>query len=133
MLSKPIDFNSISLGLMNNPNQAFELHIDSINNILISGIQYDPNFPRVINLQLNNAIQGWSTSTGSPTRVDVSYTGNQINALDGTSLSTFSYKPVINALSCSYNCIPGKIEAENYFFESGISVEGVLILVEVII
>ena len=61
LLSKPIDFNSISLGLMNNPNQAFELHIDSINNILISGIQYDPNFPRVINLQLNNAIQGWST------------------------------------------------------------------------
>ena len=124
LLSKPIDFNSISLGLMNNPNQAFEVHIDSINNIIISGIQYDPNFPRIINLQLNNAIQGWSTSTGSATKIDVSYSGNQINALDGTSLATFSYKPVINELSCTYNCIPGKIEAEDYFFESGISVEG---------
>lgn len=124
LLSKPLDFNSFNVGLLNNPNQAFEVHIDNINNILINGIQYDPNFPRVIQLQLNSAIQGWSSTTGSATKIDVSYSGNQIDALDGTPLAMFSYKPVSNILSCTYNCIPGKIEAENYFFESGISVEG---------
>jgi hypothetical protein len=124
LLSKPLDFNTFNVGLLNNPNQAFEVHIDNTNNILINGIQYDPNFPRVIQLQLNSAIQGWSTTTGSATKIDVSYSGNQIDALDGTSLAMFSYKPVSNILSCTYNCIPGKIEAENYFFESGISVEG---------
>ena len=124
LLSKPIDFNSIPAGLINNPNQAFTIHIDSTNSITISGIQYDPNIPRIINLQLNSAIQGWSTITGSATKVAVSYSGNQINANDGSALAAFSYRPVINELSCTYNCIPGKIEAENYFFESGISVEG---------
>jgi hypothetical protein len=44
--------------------------------------------------------------------------------LDGTIQSTFSYEDVANGLSCSYNCVPGIIEAENYFFEDGIGVEG---------
>ena len=87
-------------------------------------MQFDPNFPRIINLQLNSAIQGWSSITGAATKVAVSYSGNQINATDGTPLAPFSHRPVTNELSCTYNCIPGKIEAENYFFESGISVEG---------
>ena len=124
LLSKPIDFNNISAGLINNPNQAFTVHIDSTNNITIGGMQFDPNFPRIINLQLNSAIQGWSSVTGSATKVAISYSGNQINATDGTALAPFSHRPVTNELSCTYNCIPGKIEAENYFFESGISVEG---------
>ena len=94
LLSKPIDFNNISAGLINNPNQAFTVHIDSTNSVIIAGMQFDPNFPRIINLQLNSAIQGWSSVTGAATKVAISYLGNQISAIDGTPLASFSYKPV---------------------------------------
>ena len=106
LFSKAIDFNNISAGLINNPNQAFTIHIDSTSSITIGGMQFDPNFPRIINLQLNSAIQGWSSITGAATKVAVSYSGNQINATDGTALAPFSHRPVTNELSCTYNCIP---------------------------
>ena len=124
LMSKPIDFSSIPASLISNPSSAFTLHIDSTSSISVNSIQYDPAHPRILNLQLSWAIDGWSSANSSPTKIDVSYSGNQIYALDGTIQSTFSYQDVENELSCSYNCIPGIIEAENYFFEDGIGVEG---------
>ena len=88
---------------LNNPNSDFTLHIDSTSSISINSIQYDPAHPRILNLQLSWAIEGWSTVNSSPTKIDVSYSGNQIYALDGTIQSTFSYEDVVNGLSCSYN------------------------------
>lgn len=123
LFNKPIDFNSIPTSLINNPNNAFSLHIDSTSNITINNIQYNLNHPRVLQLQLNWGVDGWSNTTGSPTKIDISYNGNQIYALDGTILDAFEYMPVNNGLSCTNNCIPGIIEAENYFFESGIGIE----------
>ena len=122
LMSKPIDFSSIPASLLNNPNSDFTLHIDSTSSISINSIQYDPAHPRILNLELSWAIEGWSTVNSSPTKIDVSYSGSQIYALDGTIQSTFSYEDVTNGLSCSYNCIPGIIEAENYFFDDGIGV-----------
>ena len=124
LMSKPIDFSSIPGSLLNNPNSDFTLHIDSTSSISINSIQYDTAHPRILNLQLSWAIEGWSSANSAPTKIDVSYSGTQIYALDGTIQSTFSYEDVANGLSCNYNCIPGIIEAENYFFEDGIGVEG---------
>jgi hypothetical protein len=69
----------------------------------------------------------------APTKIDVSYSG--IKSMHWMALLwlLFLMKMLANGLSCSYNCIPGKIEAENYFFEDGISVEGCRMLMEDII
>ena len=89
LMSKPIDFSSIPASLLNNPNSDFTLHIDSTSSISINSIQYDPAHPRILNLELSWAIEGWSTVNSSPTKIDVSYSGSQIYALDGTIQSTF--------------------------------------------
>ncbi len=54
--------------------------------------------------------------------IKVTYTGSQILAMDGIVLSAFTMKDVLNMLPVIHN-IPGKIEAEDYFFQSGISTE----------
>ena len=80
--------------------------------------------PRYVTLVLNSAIQGFSPSTGQPTKISVSYNGTQLSSTDGNTLSPFAYRPVKNTISCSNNCIPGIIQAEDYFNESGIGLEG---------
>lgn len=124
LLNKSIDLSAIPANVINNPNSSFTFHVDSINTVLINSLQFNPNHPRILNFQLNNPVQGWSSLTGAMSKIDISYNGNQIFALDGSSLATFTRKPVTNLVSCSNNCIPGRIEAENYFYESGIGVEG---------
>jgi endoglucanase len=58
----------------------------------------------------------------SKSEIKASYTGNQIFAQDGTVLSAFSMKDILNTIPVIHN-IPGKIEAEDYYFQSGISTE----------
>lgn len=55
--------------------------------------------------------------------INVSYDGDaEVEATDGTILDGFSQKPVQNNL-IYYNPIPGKLEAEDYFFQSGVQLE----------
>ena len=124
LFNKPIDFNTVPVSLIINPSTDFTLHIDSTSTITVNSIQFDANHPRIINIGLSWGIGGWSGQTAAPTRVDVSYSGNQIHAQDGSLLSTFSYEPVQNGISCSSNCIPGIVQAEDYFYADGIGVEG---------
>ena len=56
--------------------------------------------------------------------VEISYTGNGIKSVDGLSLNTFNLEVVENTISYIHP-IPGKIEAEHYFLQKGISVEDV--------
>ncbi len=52
----------------------------------------------------------------------ISYTGNLIQATDNTPLIAFNLKDVENKLPY-YHPIPGLVQAENFAFQSGISVE----------
>jgi endoglucanase len=63
-----------------------------------------------------------SNSFKSTDLIQISYSGNQIDANDGTSLSTFSLEEVQNRVS-PINPVPGRVEAEDYFFQSGIQLE----------
>lgn len=54
--------------------------------------------------------------------VKISYTGNQITAVDGTILTNFSLKDVQNTVAIIFS-VPGKVEAEDYFYQSGIETE----------
>ena len=124
LFNKPIDFSSIPVSLIINPSTDFTLHIDSSSTITVNSIQFDANHPRIINVGLSWGIDGWSGQTGSDTRVDISYSGNQIYAQDGALLANFSYEPVQNGISCTSNCIPGIVQAEDYFYADGIGIEG---------
>lgn len=54
--------------------------------------------------------------------ITISYAGSQITALDGTVLGVFSNKPVQNTIAIIHSA-PGKVQAEDFFFQSGISLE----------
>lgn len=54
--------------------------------------------------------------------IRVSYAGADLQALDGTALQSFTQELVQNNLP-STNAIPGKIQAEAYYFQSGIQLE----------
>ena len=124
LFNKAIDNSSIPASILNNPNQVFDVYTDSTQNMIINSLQFDPANPRYVTLVLNSAIQGFSPSTGQPTKISVSYNGTQFSSIDGNTLSPFAYRPVKNTISCSNNCIPGIIQAEDYFNESGIGLEG---------
>jgi len=124
LFNKPIDNSSIPASILSNPNQVFDVYTDSTQNMIINNLQFDPANPRYVTLVLNSAIQGFSPSTGQPTKISVSYNGTQLSSTDGNNLSPFAYRPVKNTISCSNNCIPGIIQAEDYFNESGIGLEG---------
>ena len=54
--------------------------------------------------------------------IRISYTGNGVTALDGTQLSTFNQRPVQNNIIFVHP-VPGRIEAEDYFFQLGMQLE----------
>ena len=54
--------------------------------------------------------------------IRISYSGDQIDATDGTTLSTFSLQIVQNTVAIIHP-IPGRVEAEDYFFNAGFQLE----------
>jgi len=54
--------------------------------------------------------------------IRISYNGTEVEAADGSKLKTFSDNPVENTLETEHE-IPGKIEAEDYSFQSGVQLE----------
>ena len=54
--------------------------------------------------------------------IELSYTGEGIKSVDGLKLNNFNLVPVDNSISYVHE-IPGKIEAEHYYFQKGISIE----------
>ncbi len=54
--------------------------------------------------------------------ITISYAGNQINATDGTPLNGFFMQPVQNTVALIHP-IPGRVEAEDFFFQSGVQLE----------
>jgi len=71
--------------------------------------------PRIIQFSINQTIK-------SSDVIKISFSGNQINALDGTSLDVFNLKEVQNTVAIIHP-VPGRVEAEEFFFQSGIQLE----------
>lgn len=84
------------------------------NNIAIKNILF-PSFPRSISIEINHDIQPTDS-------ILVSYVGNKVLSTDNKQLSAFSDKLVNNTISFIHN-IPGKIEAEHFFFQKGMEIE----------
>ena len=54
--------------------------------------------------------------------IRISYLGNNLEAIDGSKLETFSNVDVINTIA-RIHAIPGRIEAEDFFFQNGVQLE----------
>lgn len=84
-------------------------------NVPITATTLDANNSRIITFTVNHVFK-------SSEVIKISYTGNQIDATDGTSLSTFNLEDVQNTIAITH-AVPGKVEAEDFYFQSGIQLE----------
>jgi len=116
-----LDQNSIQLNInklldtSSTPNPTdFEIFSNG-SMVSITSATLHPDNNRVIIFDVDD-------SFSSSDVLKISYTGNTIDATDGTALSTFNLKNVLNNISIIHS-IPGTIEAEEYFFQSGVDTE----------
>ncbi len=93
---------------------GFEIFVDG-NSIPITVVGIDANNPRIINFAVDYILK-------STEEINISYSGNQVNATDGTVLSSFVLEDVRNTLEFVHQ-VPTRIEAELYNFQSGVSLE----------
>ena len=107
-IEKPLDASS------NIDIQDFEVKLNGVT-IAIEEINLDSENARILIVRLNDRLV-------FSDEITISYTGNNLQSSDGSILSNFSDQPVENNLEFVY-AVPGKIEAEDYFFESGIQLE----------
>jgi len=92
----------------------FEIRVNG-NRVTITDMLLDAVNPRIITFGINTTLR-------STDQIIISYSGTQIEATDDILLSTFSQELVENRVAIIHQ-IPGKVEAEDYFFESGLSLE----------
>jgi len=85
------------------------------NRVTISSMALNAGNPRMITFGINTTLR-------STDDIRITYSGTQIDATDGIILNTFSSREVENRVAIIHP-IPGKVEAEDYFFESGTELE----------
>ncbi len=92
----------------------FKCYVDGAE-VNILDVSLDDDNTRLIHFSIDH----WFTSVEE---IKLSYTGFDVEAEDNTLLSMFTLEDVTNNVT-SYYDIPGVIEAEDYFFQSGIQLE----------
>jgi aryl-phospho-beta-D-glucosidase BglC (GH1 family) len=92
----------------------FEIRVNG-NPVTITDMELNEENPRIITFGINTTLR-------STDQILISYSGNQLAAEDGVLLDAFSQKLVENRVAIIHE-VPGRVEAEDYFFESGISLE----------
>ncbi len=119
--AETIDENSISVGIskplaspINVSNNDFKVTING-NNIPITSIELDPNNHRAAILNVDFVMKYGHF-------IKVSYDGIQLEAFDNTLVNNFDQENVLNTLPF-FHPIPGKVEAEDFTFQSGIQLE----------
>lgn len=122
MAAKTVDANTVQMNINKQFDAAafptspanFTIYADG-NTIPITNIVIDADNPRIIYFSVNHTMRASEV-------LKISYNGTAVTATDGTALSTFSFKDIKNNLSALHQ-IPGKIEAEDYIFQSGVQLE----------
>ncbi len=92
----------------------FQITADG-NSIPITDISLHPTNPRIIILGVDHTIKSRET-------LRATYTGNAIAAADGATLESFFQELITNTVATIHS-IPGRIQAEDYFFQSGVQLE----------
>lgn len=95
-------------------NAGFEVFIDNVS-IPISNVESHPSNPRVVLVTVGETMT-------SNDFIKISYTGSNVTAVDGVSLTTFNREDVQNKVVISH-VVPGRVQAEDYFFQTGVQLE----------
>lgn len=108
VLNKPLtpDFIDLAAG--------FQFFINGTQ-VLLTDVQPSSENPRMV-------IIGVDDTFVSSDVLKISYTGSQVAATDGTLLENFIQKPVTNTVA-TIHPVPGKMEAEEFYFQSGMEIE----------
>lgn len=92
----------------------FEIFVDG-ESVEIINVELSSENPRIIFLNVDDIFK-------SSDIIKISYSGNEINATDGTALTSFSFEDVENTIP-NVHFIPGRVEAEDFFFQQGVEIE----------
>jgi len=92
----------------------FSIDVDG-EEIPISEVNINPSNPRILYFTIEPTLRFDQI-------IKISYQGNQVKASDGTLLKKFSRQIVKNTLTY-FHPIPGRIEAEDFFHQSGVQLE----------
>ncbi len=92
----------------------FEIFVNG-NSVAITQTTLDTDNPKIIRFDIGPKMQASDV-------IKITYSGSQIDAQDGTVLSTFSLKPVQNTIPI-ISRIPGRVEAEDFFYQFGVGLE----------
>lgn len=93
---------------------GFQLFVNN-SSIPITDAVLNPDNPRIITFTVDHSFR-------SSEDVRISYTGSGVDATDGTDLTNFSLQVVRNTISI-VSPVPGRVEAEDFFEQTGISLE----------
>jgi len=104
----------LSNSFPNNPAGDFTVYINGTE-VEVTNVEKDNDSPKIINITISYLMKAGN-------KILLSYSGDQINADDGTSLQIFTENEVVNGLPQRHS-IPGKIQAEEYFFNNGFGEE----------
>ncbi len=95
-------------------NADFEVYVDNIS-VPTSNVEAHPSNPRVVLVTVTETMS-------SNDFIQISYTGSNAVAIDGVSLTTFNRENVQNEVVISH-LVPGRVQAEDYFFQTGVQLE----------
>ncbi|MDX1908353.1 MAG: carbohydrate-binding protein [Bacteroidia bacterium] len=93
---------------------GFRLYVGGTE-IPVTQVQLHPTDTRLVRLTTSYELEAGDVITAS-------YAGSAVLAADGTALQAFTQQPVSNTLRTNL-IIPGKIQAEAYYFQDGIQLE----------
>lgn len=93
---------------------GFSIFVNGIA-VPISSVSLDNANPRIITFGVDHTFKASETIT-------MSYDGGPVVAFDGTPLNPFSMRLVKNTIP-RIHPVPGRVEAEDFFFQSGVQLE----------
>lgn len=116
-----LDESTVQLSV-NKPLQAplpaspagFSIMVDG-NPVPVTSAELSSTNRRIITFGVNHNFK-------SSEEIRISYSGDQIMAMDSTLLEPFSNRLVKNTIA-KINAVPGRVEAEDFFFQSGVQLE----------
>lgn len=120
--AKTVDENTIQMNINKYFDAAtfssvpsnFDIFADGTS-LPITNIVVDTLNPRIVYFTVNHTIRFNEI-------LKISYNGTQVKSDDGLTLQQFTLEDVLNTLP-DFHIIPGKIEAEDYIFQSGVQLE----------
>ena len=109
-----LNINKPLAGPLSNVAGNFDITVDGTS-VPITEVELNTSNKRILFLDVDHVFK-------SNQVIKISYAGSQITAVDGVALNGFFLKDVENTIP-NIHQIPGRVEAEDYFYQLGVELE----------